>query len=56
MPDALATMYAASITLGVGQFCTNPGILLGLQSDTFNNFLAALGERNFKSAATENVA
>jgi len=42
--DSLASMYAASITLGVGQFCTNPGILLGLRSDAFTNFLAALGK------------
>lgn len=26
----VAKMYAASITLGVGQFCTNPGILVGI--------------------------
>lgn len=40
----LAKDYAASITLGVGQFCTNPGILLGLKSTTFDQFLSALGE------------
>jgi NADP-dependent aldehyde dehydrogenase len=27
-PAAIATGYAASLTLGVGQFCTNPGLLL----------------------------
>ncbi|HEY2727480.1 MAG TPA: aldehyde dehydrogenase (NADP(+)) [Parafilimonas sp.] len=42
--EALATIYAASITLGVGQFCTNPGILLGIRSEDFNNFLSALGK------------
>lgn len=42
--EALATMYAGSITLGVGQFCTNPGILLGIKSEAFNNFLKALGK------------
>ena len=42
--ETLATMYAASITLGVGQFCTNPGILLGIKSEAFNNFLSALGK------------
>ena len=26
-PGAIATGYAASLTLGVGQFCTNPGLL-----------------------------
>jgi alpha-ketoglutaric semialdehyde dehydrogenase len=42
--EALAVTYAASISLGVGQFCTNPGILLGIKSDGFNNFLSALGK------------
>ncbi len=42
--EALAAAYAASITLGVGQFCTNPGILLGLKSEAFDKFLSALGE------------
>lgn len=41
---ALAKEYAASITLGMGQFCTNPGLLLGIKSDTFEAFLLALGE------------
>jgi len=47
--EALATMYAASITLGVGQFCTNPGILLGIKSKSFNNFLSALGNEITKA-------
>lgn len=42
--EALATTYAASITLGVGQFCTNPGILLGIKSDAFNTFLSSAGK------------
>lgn len=36
--DSIATQYAASITLGVGQFCTNPGILIGIQSKALNDF------------------
>lgn len=28
----VAKQYAASITMGVGQFCTNPGLMLALQS------------------------
>jgi alpha-ketoglutaric semialdehyde dehydrogenase len=46
--EALASMYAASITLGVGQFCTNPGILLGIKSEGLNNFLSALGKEIIK--------
>lgn len=39
----LAKAYAASITLGMGQFCTNPGLLLAVQSKPLDNFLALLG-------------
>ncbi len=39
---AVARMYATSITLGVGQFCTNPGILVGLDNDDLVTFRHAL--------------
>lgn len=41
---AVASSYAASISLGVGQFCTNPGLLLCVEGeglDTFERQLAA---------------
>lgn len=38
--EALAQQYAASLTLGVGQFCTNPGVLVGLGGEAFDSFLA----------------
>jgi alpha-ketoglutaric semialdehyde dehydrogenase len=51
LPDALdkeaekyAKMYAASITGGMGQFCTKPGLLIGIEGaglETFSEFLAA---------------
>lgn len=41
---ALAVQFAGSITLGVGQFCTNPGLLFGLKSDAFDNFISLLGD------------
>jgi len=48
-PDALYTQaqqwaetFAASITLGMGQFCTNPGLLIGLRSGALDNFLHSL--------------
>jgi alpha-ketoglutaric semialdehyde dehydrogenase len=51
LPDALenrhaqiAEQYAASITLGAGQFCTNPGVLIALKSDGLNKFKKALNE------------
>jgi len=38
----MAKMYAASITLSVGQFCTNPGILIAVENDDLEIFLSAL--------------
>jgi len=40
----LAKKYAASITLGAGQFCTNPGLLLAVKSAALDTFKAALKE------------
>lgn len=46
MPDRLHTysreialMYAASITLGVGQFCTNPGLIIGIDNEDLQSFI-----------------
>lgn len=38
----LAETFAASVTLGAGQFCTNPGLLLGLAGEAFNHFKTLL--------------
>lgn len=40
--DKLATQLAGSITLGAGQFCTNPGLIFILESDNTNLFLEKL--------------
>jgi len=40
---AIATQYAGSITLGVGQFCTNPGLILGLAGESLDRFVSSLG-------------
>jgi NADP-dependent aldehyde dehydrogenase len=40
----LAKMYAGSITLGVGQFCTNPGLIIGIDNADLNNFINVLSE------------
>jgi NADP-dependent aldehyde dehydrogenase len=49
LPDALenrnaqiAEQYAASITLGAGQFCTNPGLLIAVRSPALEKFKSAL--------------
>ena len=41
----IATMCANSITLSVGQFCTNPGILVGIEDESLNTFEKLLGEQ-----------
>lgn len=46
----VAKMYASSITLSVGQFCTNPGIIIGIENDDLENFISAL------SAEIKNIA
>ncbi|WP_299010874.1 aldehyde dehydrogenase (NADP(+)) [uncultured Tenacibaculum sp.] len=43
--ESLATTYANSITLGTGQFCTNPGLILGIKSDSFDNFINSLANK-----------
>ena len=40
--DDLAKTYAGSITLGTGQFCTNPGLLLGLKDERLSTFISSL--------------
>ncbi len=39
----LAKTLAASVTLGVGQFCTNPGLILGIEGDDLQQFISAMG-------------
>jgi alpha-ketoglutaric semialdehyde dehydrogenase len=57
LPEALeknskkwATAYAGSITLGTGQFCTNPGLLLGVKGEKLNQFMEQLSEEIEKIA------
>lgn len=38
---ALAEKLAASVTLGVGQFCTNPGVVVGIGGKNWDEFAAA---------------
>jgi 2,5-dioxopentanoate dehydrogenase len=51
MPEALRERrteivkgLAGSVTLGVGQFCTKPGVVLGLRGPDFEEFSTALGD------------
>lgn len=42
--DAFANQYLASLTLGVGQFCTNPGLVLVLKGPSCERLKTLLGE------------
>ena len=43
--ETLARDFAASATLGTGQFCTNPGLMLGLSGEGFEAFAAHAARR-----------
>ncbi len=40
----IAQLYAGSITVGVGQFCTNPGLIIGIESEALQTFIHDLGK------------
>lgn len=40
--EALAKEYVSSLTLGVGQFCTNPGVFIALKGASLDRFIAAV--------------
>lgn len=40
--DAVTAALAGSITLGVGQFCTNPGLLFLIENEASGNFISKL--------------
>jgi alpha-ketoglutaric semialdehyde dehydrogenase len=43
--EQIASMYAGSITMGTGQFCTNPGLLLTIESEKTQNFIKDLAQK-----------
>lgn len=49
--EAIARGLIASVTLGAGQFCTNPGLVLALEGPSFDNVLGVAA-----SAMRESVA
>jgi alpha-ketoglutaric semialdehyde dehydrogenase len=42
--ENISKNYAGSITLGMGQFCTNPGILIGVKSEALTLFADLLAK------------
>lgn len=43
--ENIAQQYVDSLTLGVGQFCTNPGIVFGIKSNELDVFIAYASEK-----------
>jgi NADP-dependent aldehyde dehydrogenase len=52
-PVDVAKLYAGSITLGVGQFCTNPGLIIGIDNDDLETFIQTLGGEIKKTSPGE---
>lgn len=42
--QAIAEGFAASLCMGAGQFCTNPGLVIGIKGPALDAFVAAAGE------------
>jgi len=49
--EEIASTYAQSITLGTGQFCTNPGLLVAVKSEELSTFTNDLGSKTAAIAA-----
>lgn len=43
--EEIATTYANSITLGTGQFCTNPGLILTVENENTKSFIKDLANK-----------
>ncbi|NIE64662.1 aldehyde dehydrogenase (NADP(+)) [Burkholderia sp. Ax-1719] len=58
--EALATAFVDSLTLGVGQFCTNPGLVLAIDSPELDRFVqtasVALTGKPSQSMLTAGIA
>ena len=51
--ENVAISYANSITLGVGQFCTNPGLIFGIENEDLERFIDVLSDEIEKIAPTK---
>ncbi|UYG08581.1 aldehyde dehydrogenase (NADP(+)) [Halomonas sp. M4R1S46] len=47
----LGEAFVGSLTLGAGQFCTNPGLVIGVKGEGLDAFVAAAGEAVTGAAA-----
>lgn len=49
--DALADQLVGSVTLGAGQFCTNPGLVFGISGDGLDTFIRSVAEKLSSTSA-----
>ncbi|MCH4564013.1 aldehyde dehydrogenase (NADP(+)) [Halomonas sp. EGI 63088] len=49
--QAIAEGFVGSLTMGAGQFCTNPGLVIGVKGEALDAFLAAAGQAVEQSTA-----
>ncbi len=42
--ESLVTMYTESVTSSMGQFCTNPGVILSIEGDSLERFVHGLSQ------------
>ncbi|WP_028224216.1 aldehyde dehydrogenase (NADP(+)) [Paraburkholderia ferrariae] len=58
--EALAKGFVESLTLGVGQFCTNPGLVLGFDGPDLDRFVSdaatALAQKTAQTMLTAGIA
>ncbi|QYK52912.1 MAG: aldehyde dehydrogenase (NADP(+)) [Fimbriimonadaceae bacterium] len=43
--EEIATGFANSLLMGVGQFCTNPGLLIGVMGDDFDQLVKSVAQK-----------
>lgn len=48
--ESIAEACAASVTLGVGQFCTNPGLMFGIDCLGLRHFIELMGQQVGRAA------
>src|SRR5260221_10397503 len=53
--EKTAALLAGSITLGVGQFCTNPGLIIAIENEGLKNFIQKLSEEINKVLQANNL-
>lgn len=50
---ALGTAFVGSLTMGAGQFCTNPGLVVAIEGEGLDAFVSAAGEALVEAGAQQ---